>query len=66
MAVLGKFQCAVQNYLSLSRIKPGVGVVSALVQSRLVGLAMRSADGHLLTAAELKRTRREVRAALTR
>lgn len=32
----------------------------------VVGLAMRTAEGNLLTAAELKRIRREVRAALAR
>jgi hypothetical protein len=36
------------------------------VASRLVGLAMRTAEGNLLTAAELKRIRREARAAHTR
>jgi hypothetical protein len=34
--------------------------------SRLVGLVMRTADGNLITAAELKRIRRKVRAPLAR
>ncbi|MER8786074.1 hypothetical protein NKH60_33830 [Mesorhizobium sp. M1006] len=36
------------------------------VASRVVALAMRAVDGNMLTAAELKRIRREVRAGLTR
>ncbi|TIN73682.1 MAG: bacteriophage CI repressor [Mesorhizobium sp.] len=36
------------------------------VASRVVGLVMRTANGNLLTAAELKRIRREVRARLIR